>query len=1353
MKKRIFIVLLAFLLLKSTITVRAMESRNIPVAGEINPMELLVEEAFEETEAEPTSEPESIEDKEKGNIEEIGSAEETESANEEESTEETESVSEEESAEETESVNEEESTEETESVSEEESAEETESAGEEESTEETETADENETVEETESAEKTETLEEVVETEFDNIVTEEIYAVSPGYRSIYSESDIRAFLSQRNTDELVGTNEDTETFDSYEDVVEYLREQMKVRQETVSIQVMSGVEDGLGKKVYETVKNDSLWDDVLEENADTPADEGDYIKANLIGNSATIFHGPTILSVTFYFVYTSDAAQEEEVNGRIPSVMDSLNLEGKSDYEKLKIVYDYVVQHITYEDDGTYLCHSTYAALIKGRCVCQGYASLFQRMSKLAGIPTRYITGTGNGVAHAWNIVKLGDVWYNVDATWDEPLKYNYFLKSDLDFRDHQRDEEYLTNDFYTQHTMADISYGREQEDLGDENRSYSFLNIDGGILSSDAMGNPKILIFFSDYDFNSETLLRGISRSEWIKKNMVDVYAINAEEFAVDGISEYRNEKCPEGYIKFGYTTDLTAANALKYYADMKGVDGAVSYPLTVMIDADNQVRYVIEGYLTEKEIDQVYMPLLDEGWQSSVSRPLTSVSLNTNKITLEKGEKYGLRVIYSPADTTDDITVIWSSTDTDVATIDENGMVTAVGFGEADITAEIGEFSVVCNLSVNPSEYTITFISDGTEYTTISFKENEVVTNLPVPVRYGYKFTGWNLNGKPYTEGGKLNSDIILTAGWEEADVLPIPICNVETGSIVPSGSIVTLSSSVSGAQVYYTLNGEDPTVSSKLYESPIIVESDMTIKAIAVKEGEKNSPIAVIEIKVEKIYSITLISEGEVYMTITMGEAETVEELPVPARDGYHFRGWHQNGVLYEVGGKLTENITLTARWEKYETLPSPTSSIKSGSVVERGTMLSLSCSVDDTKIYYTLNGNEPTVTSRLYTEPFTISTDMVIKAIAIKDGYENSPVASFEIAIKTNHTITLMNGNNVYQTINIDENETVRELPAPTKEGYEFEGWYLDGTEYKVGGKVSEDIILNAGWKLAPPVCNITSGSTVAAGTQITLETPVSGAEIYYTYDRTIPDTSSSFYSHPLVFGKGTFLIRAITVKSGDMTSDVATYIFTFEEQEEPEKDWPFTDVDVSPGSWRYDSVKYVYENNIMNGITEPDGSISTFEPESPLTRAMFVTVLYRMAGSPSVSFDRNRFDDVTNSSTYYARAVIWANDKGIVQGYEDGNFGININITREQVAKMLYMYAEVQGYNVSARANINSFPDRDQVSSWATEFMRWAVAKEMITGKNIDGVMWLAPKGEATRAECAAMLMRFLQKYQ
>lgn len=212
-------------------------------------------------------------------------------------------------------------------------------------------------------------------------------------------------------------------------------------------------------------------------------------------------------------------------------------------------------------------------------------------------------------------------------------------------------------------------------------------------------------------------------------------------------------------------------------------------------------------------------------------------------------------------------------------------------------------------------------------------------------------------------------------------------------------------------------------------------------------------------------------------------------------------------------------------------------------------------------------------------------------------------------------------------------------------------------------------------------------------------------------------------------------------------SGNMASFTLTSFSTFVFANTA---WPFTDVAIDKGGWKYESIKYVYENNIMNGITK-NGVITTFEPDSPLTRAMFATVLYRMAGSPAVKWEA-KFSDVSQNR-YYSDAIIWAYKMGIVTGYADGSYGVEDNITREQIAKMLKVYADVQGYNTSARADLSSFPDKDKVSGWAPEYVKWAVGVGMINGKNINGKFYLDPQGEATRAECAAMLMRFLQKYK
>ena len=163
---------------------------------------------------------------------------------------------------------------------------------------------------------------------------------------------------------------------------------------------------------------------------------------------------------------------------------------------------------------------------------------------------------------------------------------------------------------------------------------------------------------------------------------------------------------------------------------------------------------------------------------------------------------------------------------------------------------------------------------------------------------------------------------------------------------------------------------------------------------------------------------------------------------------------------------------------------------------------------------------------------------------------------------------------------------------------------------------------------------------------------------------------------------------------------------------------------------------------------MNGTS----GTNWFKPDDPLNRAMFATVLYRMANSPATSFS-NRFSDVKDGQ-YYSKAVIWANDKKIVSGMGDGSYGVERNITREQIAKMLYEYAKSCKYDITAAKELDSFTDAASVNKWAAVYMKWATAVEMITGKpNAEGGYRLDPKGEATRAECAAMLMRFENKYK
>lgn len=175
--------------------------------------------------------------------------------------------------------------------------------------------------------------------------------------------------------------------------------------------------------------------------------------------------------------------------------------------------------------------------------------------------------------------------------------------------------------------------------------------------------------------------------------------------------------------------------------------------------------------------------------------------------------------------------------------------------------------------------------------------------------------------------------------------------------------------------------------------------------------------------------------------------------------------------------------------------------------------------------------------------------------------------------------------------------------------------------------------------------------------------------------------------------------------------------------------------PFTDV--KEGDWFYDSVEYVYNKGMMNGI-EP----TLFGPSNSTTRGMIVTILYRMEGEPSVS--GNAFADV-KSDMYYAAAINWAAENGIVKGYGDGNFGPEDAITREQMSNILMNYAKYKGADVTDRADLSRFSDVSQISSWAEASLAWANAEGLING-NPDNTV--NPGGNAERAQVAAILERF-----
>ena len=188
--------------------------------------------------------------------------------------------------------------------------------------------------------------------------------------------------------------------------------------------------------------------------------------------------------------------------------------------------------------------------------------------------------------------------------------------------------------------------------------------------------------------------------------------------------------------------------------------------------------------------------------------------------------------------------------------------------------------------------------------------------------------------------------------------------------------------------------------------------------------------------------------------------------------------------------------------------------------------------------------------------------------------------------------------------------------------------------------------------------------------------------------------------------------------------------------------EPDPSTSVADIfdDIQPGAWYEDAVQFAYDEGIMTGTSK-----TTFEPNTTTTRGMIVSILHRLEGNPVVT--EEAFSDVS-ADDWYGKAVAWASSEGIVGGYGDGTFQPNKAITREEMASILYRYAQYKDQDVSARADLTKYTDADQVGAWAEDVMQWANAEGLINGMTEDT---LVPQGNATRAQVAAMFQRYLNK--
>ncbi|MDB6459587.1 MULTISPECIES: InlB B-repeat-containing protein [Blautia] len=315
-----------------------------------------------------------------------------------------------------------------------------------------------------------------------------------------------------------------------------------------------------------------------------------------------------------------------------------------------------------------------------------------------------------------------------------------------------------------------------------------------------------------------------------------------------------------------------------------------------------------------------------------------------------------------------------------------------------------------------------------------------------------------------------------------------------------------------------------------------------------------------------------------------------------------------------------------------------------------------------------------------------------------------------------------------------------------LPSASRSGsYSFYGWY---TEKSGGTKITTDTVFHAnatvyahwtytgggGGGYNPPVTYYTLRFETGGGSDI--------PSVQGTYNTYIDLTKyvPAWRGHAFI---GWYSERSLTNKVSGvyLTKDMTVYAGWRVDENPGTGVNPFTDI--SEKDWFYGDVMFVYENGLMLGTSK-----TLFSPHGTAMRGMMATILWRMEGSP-VPKGKNSFTDV-EAGKWYADAITWTAENGIFAGYGKDKFGPGDPITREQLAAIFYRYADYKGYDLTVKGDLDKFKDADKITDYAKTAMQWAVGSGLVNGKSGN---LLDPQGTATRAEIAAMLHRFIEKYE
>ena len=483
-----------------------------------------------------------------------------------------------------------------------------------------------------------------------------------------------------------------------------------------------------------------------------------------------------------------------------------------------------------------------------------------------------------------------------------------------------------------------------------------------------------------------------------------------------------------------------------------------------------------------------------------------------------------------------------------------------------------------------------------------------------------------------------------------------------------------------------------------------------------------------------------------------TVEEGTSYLLPECAFTAPEGKEFDAWKIDGARYDVGDPylINANTTATALWKDIDNNPGQLYSItiltsEGGSITASHTSAEA-----DTQIFLTVAPNSGYLLEQCKAiEPRDLIVGPIDTNVYMFYMPESNVVLQpVFVKYQTTEFIVIFDGNGGTPSVGsmTTTNQKLPSLPSASRSGsYSFDGWY---TEKSGGTKITTDTVFSAkttvyahwtytgggGGGYNPPVTYYTLRFETGGGSDI--------SSVQGTYNTYIDLTKyvPTWRGHTFI---GWYTERSLMNKVSGvyLTKDMTVYAGWRVDENPGTGANPFTDV--SEKDWFYGDVMFVYENGLMLGTSK-----TLFSPHGTATRGMMATILWRMEGSPAPK-GKNSFTDV-EAGKWYADAITWTAENGIFAGYGKDKFGPGDPITREQLAAIFYRYADYKGYDLTVKGDLDKFKDADKITDYAKTAMQWAVGSSLVKGKSGN---LLDPQGTATRAEIAAMLHRFIEKYE